>query len=160
MNSNQKMRKLQKTSHVISIILTVFQVLLALTALGVILAGIFYGSIFAEKLNFLFSTVAQDVFTSGTLILLILCVVIKMGFYFAVLTLANQIFRGICQEGTPFRAVHVQRMKWIALLVFIASFINLFSIQLTGWTAALLIWCSSMVLDYGCQLQQESDETL
>lgn len=51
-------------------------------------------------------------------------------------------------------------MRWIALLIFLASFINLFSIQLTGWMAALLIWCVSAVFDYGCQLQQESDETL
>ena len=115
MNSNEKILRLQKASHVVSIVLTVIRVLLVLAALGVILAGIFCGAAFTEALNGLFSPVAQDALTTCVLILLIVCVVAKLALYFAVLT---------------------------------------------GWMAALLIWCVSAVFDYGCQLQQESDETL
>lgn len=160
MNSNEKMRKLQKTGRIAYIVLTVFQVLTVLLALGVILGGYLRGGEFIEKANLIFSPVAQNVFTSGTLLLVILCVLVKLALYFVILALSRQIFRGISQDGTPFRQIHVRRMKWIALLVFVASFIHFFSIQLIGCLAALLIWCISMVLDYGCQLQQESDETL
>ena len=160
MNSNEKILRLQKISRVTFVVLIVIQVLLVLAALGVILAGIFYGEGFSNMLNVLFSAVAQDVLTIGTLVFLILCVVAKLALYFAVLTLAGRMFRDFSREDSPFRQIHVRRMRWIALLIFLASFINLFSIQLAGWMAALLIWCVSLVFDYGCQLQQESDETL
>ena len=160
MNSNEKILRLQKASHVVSIVLTVIRVLLVLAALGVILAGIFCGAAFTAALNGLFSPVAQDALTTGVLILLIVCVVAKLALYFAVLTIAGRMFRDFSREDSPFRQIHIRRMRWIALLIFLASFINLFSIQLTGWMAALLIWCVSAVFDYGCQLQQESDETL
>lgn len=51
MNSNEKILRLQKASHVVSIVLTVIRVLLVLAALGVILAGIFCGAAFTEALN-------------------------------------------------------------------------------------------------------------
>lgn len=160
MHSNEKIARLQKISRVTFVLLTVLQVLLVLAALSVILAGIFYGEDFAGKLNLLFSAMAQDVLTAGTLTVLILCVVAKLALCFAVLTLAGRMFRDFSREASPFRQLHVRRMRWIALLIFIASFINLFSMQITSWIAALLIWCVSIVFDYGCQLQQESDETL
>lgn len=160
MNSNEKMRRLQKTGRVAFIVLTVFQVLTVLSALGVILGAYLRGDLFMEKVNLIFSPVVQNVLTSGTLVVLILCLLVKLALYFAILTLTKQIFRGIRLDGTPFRQIHVRRLKWIALLVLVASFIHFFSIQLIGCLAALLIWCISMVLDYGCQLQQESDETL
>lgn len=160
MNSNEKIRRLQKISRVTFVVLTVLQVLLVLTAVAVVLAGIFCGGTFASKLNQLFSAVAQDVLTAGALVFLILCVVVKLALYFAVLTLAGRMFRDFSREDSPFRQIQVQRMRWIALLIFVASFINLFSMQITSWIAALLIWCVSIVFDYGCQLQQESDETL
>lgn len=138
MNSNEKILRLQKASHVVSIVLTVIRVLLVLAALGVILAGIFCGAAFTEELNGLFSAVAQDALTTGVLILLIVCVVAKLALYFAVLTIAGRMFRDFSREDSPFRQIHIRRMRWIALL----------------------IWCVSAVFDYGCQLQQESDETL
>lgn len=160
MNSNEKIQRLQKISRITFVVLTILQVLLVLAALGVILAGIFCGENFTSMLNLLFSAIAQDVLTAGTLVFLIFCVVAKLALYFAVLTLAGQMFRDFSREDSPFRQIHVRRMRWIALLIFVASFINLFSMQITSWIAALLIWCVSIVFDYGCQLQQESDETL
>lgn len=160
MNSNEKIRRLQKISRVTFVVLTVLQVLLAVAAVGVVLAGICYAETFAGMLNQLFSGVARELLTTGTLVFLILCVVVKLALYFAVLTLAGRMFRDFSREDSPFRQIHVRRMRWIALLIFVASFINLFSMQITSWIAALLIWCVSIVFDYGCQLQQESDETL
>ena len=130
MNSNEKILRLQKASHVVSIVLTVIRVLLVLAALGVILAGIFCGAAFTEALNGLFSPVAQDALTTGVLILLIVCVVAKLALYFAVLTIAGRMFRDFSREDSPFRQIHIRRMRWIALLIFLASFIILFSICL------------------------------
>ena len=72
----------------------------------------------------------------------------KLALYFAVLTIAGRMFRDFSREDSPFRQIHIRRMRWIALLIFLASFINLFSIQLTGWMAALLIWCVSAAVSY------------
>lgn len=109
MHSNEKIARLQKISRVTFVLLTVLQVLLVLAALSVILAGIFYGEDFAGKLNLLFSAMAQDVLTAGTLTVLILCVVAKLALYFAVLTLAGRMFRDFSREASPFRQLHVRR---------------------------------------------------
>ena len=91
------------------------------------------------------------------------------------LLLAQRIFREISEEYTPFRPVHVQRMRSIALISIVCilgqALMEAWSLQLKGGSFAVdlnlayflipLVVCSfSFILDYACQLQAEADTTL
>lgn len=88
-----------------------------------------------------------------------------------------QLFRNISLEGTPFASGHIRRIKTVAWLTAALSFLGglsenweaallagsqpaLISVNLTWLTFAGIIYCLALIFDYGCQLQQESDETL
>lgn len=87
-------------------------------------------------------------------------VLFKCGLYLAVMETVRRMVRDVSRSETPFEQVHVKRMKRIAIMVFIGSFINFLSIQANEWLIAAVVWLLAMVFDYGCLLQQESDETL
>lgn len=91
------------------------------------------------------------------------------------LLLAQRIFREISEEYTPFRPVHVRRMRRIALVSIVCilgqALTEAWSFQLQGGSFAVdlnlayflipLVVCSfSLILDYACQLQAEADTTL
>lgn len=81
---------------------------------------------------------------------------------------AREIFLDMYRDDSPFEKKQVSRIRKIAILYFIISMINFeaqgFSMSLTlnllGIVGALMFWCISLVFEYGCELQQQSDETL
>lgn len=88
-----------------------------------------------------------------------------------------RIFKDISREATPFAAKHVRRIKTVAWLTLPLAFLdatcrNLADAFQAGdpainlelnlmWVAfGAIIYCLAYIFDYGCKLQQESDETL
>ncbi|MBR6575097.1 MAG: hypothetical protein IKK61_08905 [Clostridia bacterium] len=109
------------------------------------------------------------------IVLFLLCTIAVLGLAFYCLLQAQAIFRDISQEYTPFRPVHVQRMRRIALVSIVCIFgqalTEAWSLQLRGGSFTVdlnlayflipLVVCSfSFILDYACQLQAEADTTL
>lgn len=108
-----------------------------------------------------------------TLFLLASIAVLALAVY--CLLKAQAIFRDISQEYTPFRPIHVQRMRRISLVSIVCilgqALTEAWSLQLRGGSFAVdlnlayflipLVVCSfSFILDYACQLQAEADTTL
>lgn len=137
----------------------------------VTLAGLFTGN----------DTVAQQLIleapraSSLHITLFLLASIAVLGLAVYCLLLAQRIFRDISQEYTPFRPVHVRRMRRIALAsiacILGQALTEAWSFQLQGGRFAVdlnlayflipLVVCSfSFILDYACQLQAEADTTL
>lgn len=69
---------------------------------------------------------------------------------------ARKIFIMLKEDGSPFREEIVKALKHLAIiLVVVGAFTGLVS-----FTAAGMIWVLSLVFEYGCVLQKESDTTL
>lgn len=86
-----------------------------------------------------------------------------------------QIFRDISRECTPFNAKHTGRIKAVSIMFIVVSaagscfdsLADLYSVGKTTWNVDVmgivfgaLIYCIALVYDYGCELQQQADETL
>ena len=108
-----------------------------------------------------------------TLFLLASIAVLGLSVY--CLLLAQYIFRDISRDYTPFRPIHVQRLRRIASVSVVCivgqALTEAWSLHLKGGNFSIdlnvayflipLVVCSfSFILDYACQLQAEADTTL
>lgn len=81
---------------------------------------------------------------------------------------AREIFKDISVDSSPFEMKQVKRIRKIAIFYLIISVLDLqttafsfsFTMNFIGIVGALMFWCISLIFEYGCQLQKESDETL
>lgn len=75
---------------------------------------------------------------------------------------ARMIFSDISEADTPFEFKHVERIKKIAIFFLVISCIDesTIGIDFTGIVGTGIIWLMAMIFEYGCELQQEHDETL
>ena len=109
------------------------------------------------------------------IILFALCTLMIYGLAAGALMIARNIFYDISEEYTPFKPLHVTRMRRIALLSTICivgqALVEAWSIRLRGGSSGLdlnlayfliplAVWSFSFILDYACQLQAEADTTL
>lgn len=116
----------------------------------------------------------------------ILTSIIQNLIYVAMFMICKSLFDGIVKQGTPFRTETVSRLKLISLLLAVSSAVPSFisyicymiitpsdlfdlrssltngvlKVNLNYIFAALLFFVLTVIFRYGCQLQQESDETL
>ena len=98
-------------------------------------------------------------------------------FFIAILIITNRIFKDISREYTPFLPKNIKRMKKLAVLLIIDSFIaspidiairqsysmpKTYSSDLSSEmiVLAVVIYCFALIFQYGVELQQQSDETL
>ena len=101
--------------------------------------------------------------------------IVQCGLMLAMLYTLRSIFAGISEDDTPFEKKHVKRIKWVALFTLLMSvasdifngIVYIFIFGGESWSitvelpmVAVAIYCIALVFDYGCQLQQQSDETL
>ena len=133
------------------------------------------------QVDWIFHNVPHISITTATAFLLSNCAVYLMAS--AALIMAQRIFREISKEYTPFKRLHVTRLRRITLL---STFCIIGDGLLKTWTAQLsndplqpgffrmflrdlnythfllpiVICCFSFILDYACQLQTEADTTL
>lgn len=157
MNSNEKLEKLRRLARIGMKVLLVVQVLLvAVLVLGAVLvAGNFVSG---AELGIKIADVRWP--TQMAAVVVAVALLAKIVMTMVILQLLRLILKDIAAEGTPFSQIHVRRMRYIAILVAVGAFIHTFSSTISDLTVALVIWLLAMIFDYGCVLQQESDETL
>lgn len=173
MNSNEKIARIKKFTRIASKVIIALEVLFVFAVASILIlvlmlgSGIIPAEISADALKELTLTLAvdgqnvNDLNLGGVMLPVVIGVVLfKCGLYLAVMETIRRMVRDISRSETPFEQIHVQRMKRIAIMIFVGSFINLFSIQANEWLVAAVVWLLAMIFDYGCVLQQESDETL
>jgi len=92
----------------------------------------------------------------------------------AILRHGYRIFKDVSREDSPFQLKHVKRLKVVAILMLFTGFtvpdtgsgINVFlggynmALSLFPIVFAVMFYCLALVFEYGCTLQQQSDETL
>ena len=73
----------------------------------------------------------------------------------------------ICKGNSPFTAETASQIRKIALYVLVFAVFSAFSVFKMAFSQffmsglfALVLFCISLIFDYGCELQQEVDETL
>ncbi len=165
MNSNEKIKRIKRYSGIASKAMIFFEILwvVMVIVISVILYKLGTHVLSVEQLegwDMVFGGKDITSLNGAMLPFMIACIVAKCGIYLAAMENLRYILRDISHSETPFEAVHVRRMKRIAILIFAGSFINFLSVQGNEWLVAVLVWFLSMIFDYGCELQRESDETL
>lgn len=93
----------------------------------------------------------------------------------AMIFIIHAIFDDMKRGSTPFLHRNTVRIKGIAVIVGVLSIVGSYSDALVdyytigeltwranvvGLVTAVIIYCISLIFNYGCDLQQESDETL
>ncbi|MDO5400958.1 MAG: DUF2975 domain-containing protein [Eubacteriales bacterium] len=176
---NDTQTKLRKTSRTIAVFLSIGKIS---SIVGIVLAGagLVCGLIGRPDIQGWFMGVEKYAQAPGADVLLPMMIVATMAALLvaaALCHLLEQVFRGIGEDGTPFNPAHVsciKRVAWLALAlsVMVSVADNLEAALLTGERLVLLeldmaallfaaiIYCLAYVFEYGCKLQQESDETL
>lgn len=168
MNSNEKITRIKKYTGIAAKVMIALEVLYTFTMACVTIFIWFINSEFFSLLNveelpqISLSVAGQslDALSGGTLVFACIAVIAKCLLCLVVMETVRRMLRDISRSETPFEQIHVKRMKRIAILLFIASFVNVLSIQANEWFIAAVVWLLAMVFDYGCLLQQEADETL
>ena len=87
--------------------------------------------------------------------------------FFLALYNAKRLFGCIGKGNSPFTAETASQIRKIALYVLVFAVFSAFSVFKMAFSQffmsglfALILFCISLIFDYGCELQQEVDETL
>ncbi len=167
-----KQKTLKKSAHFISVLLNI----------GCMIFGIFSVSLFAGIMVIvcaplfspeMFQTVWENAVSEGqTLsfgqcVFFFICCLGKFICIFLSLYHAKRIFGCIGKGNSPFTpktAVQIRKIVWYVLLFAVFSVLSVFKMSFSAvfmcGLFALILFCISLIFDYGCELQQEVDETL
>lgn len=169
--------KIKSMSRTLSIILKIARIS-CYVGIGVSIVGIIYVIIFGntELLVLNGNVILHSPFTSSNisnidikqLITIVISGIIAMALMANLFRQAENIFKDIHVDSSPFEMKQVKRIKRVAILYLIISLINfeisaasiMISLNLVGIVGALMFWCIALIFEYGCALQKESDETL
>lgn len=165
MNKETKLEKLKKTSKVFAAITKVIEVLSYVIAAMFLLimilpTGIYFGikldeagmigriwNLLQDKMD---PSVAYNVFF---VIMAVLSLIIAY-----VMHNTSKLFKKINTDYSPFVPENVKIIKTIAIgmAIIILIEVNIGSALVTG----IAIWAIALLFDYGCELQNESDEII
>jgi len=169
--------KIKSTSRSLSIILRIARIA-CYVGICISIVGIIYVMIFGNTdllvLNgnvILHSPLTRsNISDIGTvqLITIVIVGIIAMALMAKLFRQAENIFKDISLDSSPFEMKHVKRIKHIAILYLIISMLNfetsaasiMISLNFVGIVGALMFWCIALIFEYGCALQKESDETI
>lgn len=95
----------------------------------------------------------------------------QIGIISAIFVYAYYIFRSISTDGVPFKMYVATRIRTVAILSFVYSVIPTMTFDTSDLTSdfnagdqgiiiSIIFICIAKIFEYGCMLQQESDETL
>ena len=167
-----KENNMQKISHLLSVVFKagciIMLALIILLALGTLIT---LCTSFAapERFHTLLNSLAQTapfLNFSQYILFLICCIGIFVCIFF-VLYNASKIFSCIGKGISPFTKDTSSRIRKIAVWIIfygIFSLLSVFKITFASFLLCclftLILFCISLIFDYGCTLQQEIDETL
>lgn len=175
---NEAVSKMTKTSKILSGIFKFVEggaglgIIVALIGLGIIMKTNSTNPIYLDKgknisLNVWFPGEGMETMNISTLKIFFLVAVLYCIIMLVLFHIASGIFREIEKSQTPFITKIVKEIRVVSILFFILSTFPqmsdgslTFGINAIGIIGGLLIWCLSYIIQYGCILQQESDETL
>lgn len=181
--SNAKIQKIRKISSEALIFFSVIKILLIVYAVGAFLVGCFMiwmSDYFDQKLAGVNLSVEQQIPTaicfegglmSGIVDLKhntesqaagfgvnLLAIAVVMIAYAVVLHFVAKVFKALKESDSPFRPAVIKNIKIVFVLISI--FLALQSGFLAGALVAVSLWGIFMIFEYGCELQQQFDETL
>lgn len=159
MNHSEKLEQLRRGARIGERLILALLVLIGVLAALAVVA--FFRYVLPGPLPPALEIPALGLTLGGTkLALAAAAVLFKCGIDVTVLILTRRMLRDVARTESPFSLIHVRRLRTMTALILVGSFVNLFSIQVGEWMLALVCWVLSLMFDYGCVLQQESDETL
>ena len=82
--------------------------------------------------------------------------VISIIVFIVALAYGKRIFKMLREDGSPFRDEVVKGLKNMAVALLVTGILT----GLTGVLSAGIVWVISLIFEYGCALQKESDTTL
>lgn len=180
MKSNQeKIKNLSKKITVIlklGFIVSIIIVMLALVAIGILMFS-------REDLKSSFVAAFEVTANNGTtisiapksLLIMFVFMLIDTLLISAMIFIIHTIFNDIKKGDTPFMHQNTTRIKCIAIIAVILSIVGSYSdalidyytigeltwrVNVIGLIIGIILYCISFIFSYGCDLQQESDETL
>lgn len=168
-----KEKTLKKSAHFISVLLNIgcfiFGILSALLFIGItVIVGVQLFS--PEMMRDAWKTAvkAGQTLSFGQCVFFFLCCFGEFVCSFLALYNARRIFSCIGKGNSPFTKKIAVQIRKIALYVVLFAVFSVLSVfKLLSLPAffmcglfALILFCISLIFDYGCQLQKEVDETL
>lgn len=168
-----KEKTLKKSAHFISVLLNIgcfiFGILSALLFIGItVIVGVQFFS--PEMMRDAWETAvkAGQTLSFGQCVFFFLCCFGEFVCSFLALYNARRIFSCIGKGNSPFTKKIAVQIRKIALYVVLFAVFSVLSVfKLLSLPAffmcglfALILFCISLIFDYGCQLQKEVDETL
>ena len=103
----------------------------------------------------------------GQCVFFFICCLGELICIFLALYNAKRIFGCIGKGNSPFTAktaIQIRKIAFYMLLFAVFSVLSVFKIAFSSFFLcalfALILFCISLMFDYGCELQQEVDETL
>jgi len=178
MNSSKTITdKIKSMSRMLSIILK-FARIACHVSIGISVAGIIYLLLFgnANLMVFKGDVILRSPFSNSILnnidtfhlIALIVAGIIGIALMANLFYHAQNIFKDISIDSSPFEMKQVKRIKRVAILYLIISLFDFqnspasftVSLNLVGIIGAFMFYCMALIFEYGCALQKESDEIL
>ena len=169
---NMKEKNLKRSAHFISVLLNVgcivFGVLsmaLFIGIIAIVCTQLFSPDMFQEAWktatkNGQLLSFRQCVFFFTCCLGMLICI-------FLALYNAKRIFGCIGKGNSPFTAKTAIQIRKIAMYVLIFAVFSLLSVFKMAFSSffmcglfALILFCISLIFDYGCELQQEVDEMI
>ena len=166
------LKKLQKISRYVS---AAILLIICLAILGIIIMGILLALCHA---NAEWMSLIEPHRTLGELTAFYLWAMINASFVAVIMYIMHEMFSEIRESHTPFTETNVSRLKHVAILLLMISFIlpmallvilnvvniegddMMISIEPMMLAMTVLFYCLSLIFAYGTKLQRESDETL
>lgn len=167
-----KEKTLKKSAHFISILLNigciifgVFSVSLFAGIMVIVCAQLFTPKMFHEVWETAIK--AGQILSFGQCVFFFICCLGELICIFLALYNAKRIFECIGKGNSPFTAKTAIQIRKIALYVLLFAVFSVLSVFKMAFSSffmcalfALILFCISLIFDYGCKLQQEVDETL
>ena len=167
-----KEKKLKKSAYFISILLNVgciiFGIMSILLLAGIMVfvcAQLFSPEIFQETWETAIK--AGQTLSFGQCVFFFFCCLGEFICIFLALYNAKRIFGCIGKGNSPFTAKTAIQIRKIAMYVLIFAVFSVLSVFKMAFSSffmcglfALILFCISLIFDYGCELQQEVDEMI
>lgn len=167
-----KTKKLKTSAHFLSLILNIgciimgtLSVLLPIGIICMVCIPLFAPETFQSTWNAICSSGQARSFSQY--ILFFLCCSVEFTCLFFIFYNAKKIFSCIGKGHSPFTkktAIQIRKMAIYVMSYGVISAIPIFKISFLSLLIcclfALILFCISLIFDYGCELQQEVDETL
>lgn len=167
-----KQKNLKKIAHFISILLNIgciifgiMSVLLFAGIMVIVCAQLFMPEMFQEAWEA--AILNGQTLSFGQCVFFFVCCLGVLISIFLALYNAKRVFGCIGNDNSPFTAktgIQIRKIAVYILLSAVFSVLSVFKLSFLSFFMCalftLILYCISLIFDYGCELQQEVDETL